>query len=272
MIDFGYDLIKSVFDGVGTSGTFFWFNISVKFIAVAFFLLNTYSSFLDSIAKDWGDASDLPLNVSKTVSSFIIIILIAGFDQLLILFERVWLPLDNAIGDYNPIAASLIELEPETAVEEEQSWTAKLIETFEEVSLVIKYPYFLAAKLLYFLLWIVDNVVYGIFLVERFFALTVLRIAGPIVFALAVFEKFRDLLFKWLKLYTAFYLLVIPYFLVIYVTNQIYDELSQGFISATPGVLTGLMLIGSMIAVGISLWLKLRLFKRSTDLLYKIFT
>ncbi|GMN12139.1 hypothetical protein MTsPCn9_34240 [Croceitalea sp. MTPC9] len=270
MIDFGYELIKSVFDGIGTSSSFRWVNYSVKFLAIAFFLLNLYGSFLDNIAKDWG-VMDLPFNFSKTVTAFMIIIVIAGFDQLLILFENLFVPLNNMIDDYNPLVASLIELEPDQAVEEEQSWTAKLIETFTDVSLVLKYPYFLIAKALYFVLWIVDNVVYGIFLVERFFALTVLRLVGPFVFALAVFEKLRDLMFKWLKLYAAFYLLIIPYFLVIYITNEIYDSLSQGFISAAPVQLSGLFLVGAMVAVGISLWLKLRLFKKSTELIYKVF-
>jgi len=271
MIDFGYDMIKSIFDGVGTSSSFMWANYSVKFLAIAFFLLNLYGSFLDNIAKDWG-TMDLPFNFSKAVSAFMIIVIIAGFDQLLILFENIFVPLNGLVENYNPLAASLIAVEPEPAMEQEQSWTAQLVETFSEIQMILKTPYFLVAKILYFILWMVDNVVYGIFLVERFFALTVLRLVGPIVFALAVFEKFRDLMYKWLKLYTAFYLLIIPYFLVIYITNEIYLNLSEGFIEETPMVLSGLMTVGSLVAVGISLWLKLRLFKKSTELIYKIFT
>ncbi len=272
MIDFGYEMIKSIFDGVGTASSFRWVNYSVKFLAIAFFLLNLYSSFFDSISKDWG-TMDLPFNFSKAVTAFAIILIIVAYDQLLLLFENLFVPLNGLLENYNPLQADLIEIEPDPAVEMEQSWTARLIETFSEIQTILKTPYFLVAKILYFVLWMVDNVVYGIFLVERFFALTVLRLIGPFVFALAVFEKFRDLMYKWIKLYVAFYLLIIPYFLVIYVTNEIYKELTDSFISVTPaGPLTGLVVTASLIAVGISLWLKLRLFKKATELTYKIFT
>ncbi|GEM_PF-2289080 len=62
------------------------------------------------------------------------------------------------------------------------------------------------------ILYLVDGIIYGIFLSERFFILGLLKLFAPIILALSIFEKFRDFLYNLAKVALRWYLVIIPFF------------------------------------------------------------
>lgn len=64
------------------------------------------------------------------------------------------------------------------------------------------------------LMYMLDSIIYGIFLCERFFVLGVIKLMSPLIFAFSVFEKFRSLLYDLMKVLLRWYLVIIPFFFV----------------------------------------------------------
>ena len=270
MVYLSYDFIKDIFAGLGKGDSFEWFNYSYKFLAASFFLLTIYSNMITS-RFEWGEPK-LPFDQGKFFNVIIIIILIASYDYILILLDSLLSPLDAQVNKYGTVHHLLSE-DDVVATTEDLSAMATLKEAAVQVIEMMKNPFGIFIKMAYVLFWFLDNLVYAIFLIERFFFLTVLRLLGPIVFVMAIFEKFRDLLYKWIKLYVAIYLLILPFFVVIYVTNEIFRQLSiqvddASYLTFLPNV----KFQTYAVIVGLSFFIKLRLFKKSTEIVYKLFT
>ena len=270
MVDLSYDFIKDIFAGLGKGDSFQWFNYSYKFLAASFFLLTIYTNMITS-RFEWGEPK-LPFDQGKFFNVIIIIVLIASYDYILILLDSLLSPLDAQVNKYNSVQHLLFK-EEVIAPEEDLSAMATLKKAASQVLEFMTRPFALFIKMFYIVFWFLDNLVYAVFLIERFFFLTVLRLLGPIVFVMAIFEKFRDLLYKWIKLYVAVYLLILPFFVVIYVTNEIYRQLSlQVDDVAYLDFLPNIKYQTYAVLVGLSFFIKLRLFKKSTEIVYKIFT
>lgn len=270
MIDLGYDLIKNIFDDLTGNNSFFWFQSGLKLLAVGFFLLTFFSNILTA-RVDWGEAK-LPFDRSKLINALIVILLIASYDKILGLLDGLLSPLDAQINKYSPLHHELFNNEIDKG-QEDIGAMAYLKKAAALVIETIQNPFSLVVKLCYLIFWIFDNLVYGFFLVERFFFLTVLKILGPVAFTMSVFERFRGLLYKWFQLYVAYYLLILPFFLVIYVTNEIFTHLSQS-IEGDPllSLMPSFKTMPYAVIMGLSFFLKFKLFKKSSDIVYKIFT
>ncbi|PIB39066.1 hypothetical protein [Maribacter sp. 4G9] len=269
MIDLSYDFIENIFSGIFSNEAAYWWSASYKLLAISFFLLTFYSNVL-STRLDWGEAT-LPFDKSKFINAIIVILLLASYDRILILLDAILSPLDSWVNTYDSFDHELFNEEVEDA-EEDLGAMAYLKKAAVLVMETLENPFSIMVKLAYVVFWFLDNLIYGIFLVERFFFLTVLKILGPIAFSLSVFEKFRDILYKWFKLYVAAYLLILPFFLVIYITNEIYRELNLKA-EAMPliDILPNIKYSVYATIIGVSFFIKLRLFKKSSEYVYKLF-
>lgn len=269
MMDISYELIQGIFNGIFSSGQFQWVNYSVKFLAISFFMLTFYSNMITS-RFDWGEAR-MPFDRSKLFNSIVVVLLIISYDRILVFMDDLLGPLDQVINDYS-IKGHIMEKQEADPQRDMDVWDYMKMASSLFIETMVN-PFSLFAKLLYVTLWILDNVVYGLFLVERFFFLTCLKILGPIAFCVSFFEKGLDTIMKWCKLYAAYYLLVIPFFLVIYVTNEIYIDMTQRATENDPfmGILPGYKNTVFCIVLFISVYLKFKLFKKSTDVVYKLF-
>lgn len=270
MIDIGYEFIEGIFSGLFSTDSFFWFSSSYKFLAISVFMLSFYSNIL-STRFDWGEAK-LPFDKSKFINTIIVVLIIASYDKVLVLFDSLLSPIDAMINTYNPLDHALFKEEVDVKTED-LGVSAALIQLANGVISTIKNPLSIITSIAYGVFWILDNIIYSVFLIERFFFLTVLKILGPIAFIMSIHEKYRDLLYKWIKLYVSAYLLIIPFFLVIYITNEMYLELYKQsdqipLIDDLPFMKTFVY----SIIVGLSFWIKLRLFKKSSEYIYKLFT
>jgi hypothetical protein len=117
--------------------------------------------------------------------------------------------------------------------------------------------------------WIGDMLIYGVFLVERFFFLGVLRVLGGIAIACSVLPKLEKWFMNWLGLYVAFYLLILPFFFINAFTNALYQHGETIINGISPFGATSPVLLILLIFI---LWVKWRLFKKSSQIVLKVFT
>ncbi|WP_421805760.1 hypothetical protein [Flagellimonas sp.] len=239
----------------------------LKILAIAFFLLNVYTGMFSKMANRFGTTT-LPFDEKKLFSSILMVLVLVFYDKLLAFLDNILLSLDQTYSHFSPTSFS----PPEQEIDEDPEMEGLLdgigmLKLFaSEALMVLQDPAYIVLLLLQGLAWIIDTALYGVFLLERFFFIGLLKVLGAIAIVLAIFEKFRDLFYKWLKLYIAIYLLIFPFFLIIgfgnYVTEFFQENIDIYFIGTQINV----------VILTIMIWLKLRLFKKSYDIVYKVFT
>ncbi|WP_127023488.1 type IV secretion system protein [Flagellimonas beolgyonensis] len=235
----------------------------LKILAIAFFLINAYTNMFSKMTDRFG-TTKLPFNEKQFFSSLFMVMVIVFYDKLLNFLDTLLLGMDEAYSKFSPL--DFAPPEEEIKKEDEADVWAILKLAGSHFIQFMTDPSYIVLLLLKGLAWIIDTAIYAVFLMERFFFIGLLKVLGAIAIVLAVFEKFRDLFYKWLKLYIAIYLLIFPFFLILGFTAFIFDAFEQN---------ADMPLLGNTIQVtvlSIMIWLKLRLFKKSYDIVYKLFT
>ena len=246
------------------------FTTALKVLAIAFFVINVWTNMFSRMGTAIGRAQ-LPFDERKLLSSLFIVLAIAFYDKLLDFLDTLLLTFDTTYSHFSPTYVLPAEEEIESTEGSFIDTGAKLKEAATQFLLIAKDPSHLLVLLLEGISWIIDLAIYAVFLLERFFFIGLLKVLGAIAIVLSVFEKFRDLAYKWLKLYIAVYLLIIPFFLIVGFGGFVFDFFDKAIGYNSPEN----FLLGSKVRVmvlAIMIWLKLRLFKKSYDLVYKIFT
>jgi len=90
----------------------------------------------------------------------------------------------------------------------------------------------------------------------------------PLVISMAVFEKFREMGYRFFKLYAAVYMIVPAFFLVNVFVNELYQEVTDNFWPNLFGTDFGSELFAPVIelaGVGFIILLKFKLYKRATS-------
>jgi len=234
----------------------------LKILAIAFFLLNMYTSMFSKVADRFG-STKLPFDEKKLFSSLVMVLAIVFYDKLLNFLDTLLVGLDGAYSKFSPL--DFTPPEEEITDEEEGDVSSILKFAGAEFIQLITDPTYIVLMILKGLAWIIDTAIYVVFLLERFFFIGLLKVLGAIAIVLAVFEKFRDLFYKWLKLYISIYLLIFPFFLILGFTAFVFDSFKDQ---------ADLPILGNAVQVtvlSIMIWLKLRLFKKSYDIVYKLF-
>jgi hypothetical protein len=96
----------------------------------------------------------------------------------------------------------------------------------------------------------------------------------PLVISMAVFEKFRDMAYRFFKLYAAVYMVVPAFFLVNVFVNLLYEEINTNFWGtllgngAESGVFAPIVQLGS---VGFIVFLKFKLYRRAISFTFRLF-
>ena len=180
--------------------------------------------------------------------------------KLIIILEAINLEYSNFSPlDFSPEEEEIVD-EPDLGIPA----SVKLFAT--QAMNIFKDPAYIFLLLLEGIAWIIDTAIYGVFLLERFFFIGLLKVLGAIAIVLAVFEKFRDLFYKWMKLYISIYLLIFPFFLIIGFASHVTNFFKENADMPILGTQVNVVILSIMI------WLKLRLFKKSYDIVYKLFT
>lgn len=265
MIDFGYQVISEIFREAYNEVGLFWSVTFLKTMAVSLFMLSLFTDLISKVKYDFG-TFQTPFSQNKLFSTLGFILIIASYDHLLLLLDGLMAGIDAKVNSYNPVVHKLTE-EEIAEIDTDQAWWVYMKLFAKQATDVLANPSSIIAKLFYFVFWVLDNLVYGVFLVERFFMLFVLKLLAPIIFIMAIYDKFRHLFYKWIQLYVGFYLLIIPFFAVIWISNSIYSKLEA---QTSSGMFAAGGIVVQAVVIGISFYLKFRLFKKSSNFIYKL--
>lgn len=235
----------------------------LKILAIAFFLLNVYTSMFNKINDRFG-STKLPFDEKKLIGSLTMVLVLVFYDKLLDFMDSLLIGLDKTYSHFSPMDFSPEEEEIKNDNTLDVWAWLKLFAT--QAVNIFKDPAYIFLLLLEGIAWIIDTAIYGVFLLERFFFIGLLKVLGAIAIVLAVFEKFRDLFYKWIKLYISIYLLIFPFFLIIGFAAHVTTFFKENADMPILGTQVNVVILSIMI------WLKLRLFKKSYDIVYKLFT
>lgn len=206
--------------------------IALKGLACSFLLLNwvkMYVDYMDEKAQGGSQKSN-PVKPSTIVVSVLYILLIlnaqrivGGLEEILLAFEKSF-PVENSQDMYNPLELSIMEYGNNDSLMDAVTNTAKAtVERFMQVTDI----FWWVLTIIKCVAWLVNVILYPTFLIYRGFLLLMLQITLPLVLALGALEKFRPMVWGWLKLYTAIYLTGLLLMFVTYFCDQIYLTLSK---------------------------------------------
>jgi len=272
-LSIGLDYVDAVFQTIKDSDFASYTIGGMKGLAILFFLLNILKKYYEGGANreglTWG------LTPTDLIKNFAVVLVVIFSTEVLGAFDSILVSIENQYRDTAPI---LLPLEmQDIAVEED---LGLLDATAKAMGLLYEYlatPFLGIRSLAYavgMFLWILDLFIYPLFLAERYFLLGIMQTFFPLVISMAVFEKFREMGYRFFKLYAAVYMIVPAFFLVNVFVNELYQEITENFWPSLFGTDFGSELFAPLIelaGVGFILLLKFKLYKRATSFTFRLF-
>ena len=269
----GLEYIDAVFTTIKDSSFSEYTIIGMKALAILFFLVNITKKYSEgAVASDgytWG------LSPSELIKNFVIVLLVIFSTQILGYFDSILVAIES---DYRNTAPALIPLQlQEMEIEEDVSFVeagTKALSMLYEYLVTPFYPMKVIAFILGLFLWIMDLFIYPLFLAERYFLLGLLQAFFPLIISMSVFEKFREMGYRFFKLYAAVYMIVPAFFLVNVFINLLYEEINTNFWSnllgpgAESGIFAPVIQLGS---IGFIVFLKFKLYTRAISFTFRLF-
>ncbi len=273
-LSFGLEYVDAVFQTIKNSDFLQYTIVGMKALAILFFLMNILKKYNEGVANrdgyTWG------LTPNELAKNFAIVILVIFSSQVLEVFDTILVAIE---GRYRSTAPALLPLQlQDVSLEDDvgvldaaRKGSALLYEALSSPLFGLR----ILAFIISVFLWLLDLFIYPLFLAERFFLLGIMQAFFPLVISLAVFEKFRSMAYTFFKLYAAVYMLVPAFFLVNIFVNELYTELTTNFWVTLFGTDFGSSFFAPIIelgTVGFIVFLKFKLYKRSTSFTFKLFT
>lgn len=273
-MDLGLEYIDAVFTTIKQTDLSQYTLVGMKGLAVLLFLVNLIKKYNEgAVASDgytWG------LSPSDLIRNLMVVILVIFSTEILTVFDGILVGIESNFRDTAPALVPLqlqdIEMERDMGLVEAGS---KALGMLYEYLVTPFYPMKVVAFIIGIFLWIMDLFIYPLFLAERFFLLGLMQLLFPLVISLAVFEKFRELGYRFFRLYAAIYMIVPAFFLVNIFINQLYEAINTDFWPNLVGdsldrsVLAPVIQLGS---IGFMVLLKFKLYKQAIAFTFRIFT
>ncbi|MCP9201302.1 hypothetical protein MKO06_15440 [Gramella sp. GC03-9] len=273
-MDLGLVYIDAVFTTIKQTDLSQYTITGIKALAVLLFLINIIKKYHEgAVASDgytWG------LNPADLIRNLVIVLLVIFSSEILSVFDGILVGVESRFRDTAPALVPLqlqdVEIERDMGLVEAGS---KALAMLYEYLVTPFYPMKVIAFILGIFLWIMDLFIYPLFLAERFFLLGLMQLLFPLVISLSVFEKFRELAYRFFKLYAAVYMIVPAFFLVNIFINQLYNAINTDFWPNLVGnsidgsVLAPVIQLGS---IGFMVLLKFKLYKQAIAFTFRIFT
>ena len=245
----------------------------MKALAILFFLVNIIKKYNEgAVSSDgytWG------LSPAELIKNFVVVLLVIFSTQVLDFFDGILVAIET---EYRNTAPALLPLQlQEMEIEEDINFVeagTKALSMLYEYLVTPFYPMKVVAFILGIFLWIMDLFIYPLFLAERYFLLGLMQAFFPLVISMAVFEKFREMGYRFFKLYAAVYMIVPAFFLVNVFVNLLYEEINTNFwgnllvTGAESGVFAPIIQLGS---VGFIVFLKFKLYRRAISFTFRLF-
>lgn len=272
-LSIGLEYVDAVFQTIKDSDFAFYTIGGMKVLAILFFLINILKKYYEGGATrqglTWG------LTPTDLIKNFAVVLIVIFSTEVLDAFDSILVAVE---AQYRGTAPILLPLEmQDIQVEEDLSL---LDATAKAMGLLYEYlatPFLGIRTLAYamgMILWILDLFIYPLFLAERYFLLGIMEAFFPLVISMAVFEKFREMGYRFFKLYAAVYMIVPAFFLVNVFVNELYQEITDNFWPNLFGTDFGSELFAPLIelaGVGFILLLKFKLYKRATSFTFRLF-
>lgn len=265
-----YAVILKAYQSFFDDGIMFDILSGIKFLAIVFFVLSVSTNMISSMGGSWTGEVKLPYNKNKLLVSLAFVLLIAFFDKFTMLIDNILLPLDTYFNKFETL--SLTEAASEEIRETTDETWMSIFKKYAsyQVSLLSGGMQEYVLGFFLFIAKIIDSMIYVVFLVERFFFLGLLKILGPFAILFSIYSAKKDMFEKWFKMYVAVYLLIIPFYLILGFTAELIKTINLRL--ASQSAVVDIMFGKAVLTVAIMLiiWIKLRLFKKSYDIVYKI--
>ncbi|RDY57920.1 hypothetical protein [Flagellimonas nanhaiensis] len=273
-LSIGLEYVDTVFQTIKDSNFATYAIGGMKALAVMFFLVNILKKYYEGGANregmTWG------LTPTDLIKNFAVVLVVIFSTEVLDAFDAILVAIE---GQYRDTAPILLPLQlQELAIEEES--TGLLDATARAMALLYEWlatPFLGLRTLAYaggLILWILDLFIYPLFLAERYFLLGIMQAFFPLVTSMAVFEKFREMGYRFFRLYAAVYMIVPAFFLVNVFVNELYQEVTDNFWPNLFGTDFGSQLFAPIIelaVVGFIILLKFKLYKRATSFTFRLF-
>ena len=273
-LSIGLEYVDAVFQTIKASDFASYVIGGMKFLAVLFFLLNIFKKYYEGGATHqgltWG------LTPTDLIKNFAVVLVVIFSTEVLDAFDTILVAIE---GQYRGTAPTLLPLGmQEIEVEED---LGLLDATAKAMGLLYEWlatPFLGIRTLAWGLglfLWVLDLFIYPLFLAERYFLLGVMQAFFPLVLSMAVFEKFREIGYRFFKLYAAVYMIVPAFFLVNVFVNELHQEITENFWPSLFGTDFGSELFAPIIelaGIGFIILIKFKLYKRATSFTFRLFT
>ncbi|WP_394973140.1 hypothetical protein [uncultured Croceitalea sp.] len=272
-LSIGLEYVDAVFQTIKNSDFASYTIGGMKVLAILFFLINILKKYYEGGATlqglTWG------LTPTDLIKNFAVVLVVIFSTEVLGAFDSILVAVE---GQYRSTAPTLVPLEMQDIEVEED--LGLLDATAKAMGLLYEYltTPFLGIRFLAYgigmFLWLLDIFIYPLFLAERYFLLGIMQAFFPLVISMAVFEKFREIGYRFFKLYAAVYMIVPAFFLVNVFVNELYQEITDNFWPSLFGTDFGSELFAPLIelaGVGFILLLKFKLYKRATSFTFRLF-
>ena len=273
-LSIGLEYVDAVFRTIKDSDFASFTIVGMKVLAVLFFLLNILKKYYEGAASQQGPTWGL--TPADLIKNFVVVLVVIFSTEVLDAFDTILVAIE---GQYRGTAPVLLPLGiQEIEVEED---LGLMDATAKAMGLLYEYLVtpFLGIRILAtgfgLLLWVLDLFIYPLFLAERYFLLGIMQAFFPLVISMAVFEKFREMGYRFFKLYAAVYMIVPAFFLVNVFVNELYREITDNFWPGLFGTDFGSELFAPVIelaGIGFILLLKFKLYKRATSFTFRLFS
>ena len=269
----GLEYVDAVFTTIKDSSFSQYTIMGMKTLAILFFLVNIIKKYSEgAVSSDgytWG------LSPAELIKNFIIVLLVIFSTQLLGYLDSILVAIET---EYRTTAPALLPLQlQEMQIEEDVNFVeagTKALSMLYEYLVTPLYPMKVVAFILGIFLWIMDIFIYPLFLAERYFLLGLMQAFFPLIISMAVFEKFREMGYRFFRLYAAVYMIVPAFFLVNVFVNLLYTEINTNFwgnllgTGADSGIFAPIVQLGS---VGFIVFLKFKLYRRAISFTFRLF-
>ena len=273
-LSIGLEYVDAVFTTIKESSFSQYTIVGMKALAVLFFLINIMKKYNEGAVNNegytWG------LSPAELIKNFVIVLLVIFSTQVLGYFDSILVAIES---EYRNTAPALLPLQlQDMKIEEDIHFVeagTKALSMLYEYLVTPFYPMKVIAFILGIFLWVMDLFIYPLFLAERYFLLGLMQAFFPLVLSMAVFEKFREMGYRFFRLYSAVYLIVPAFFLVNVFVNLLYEEINTNFWSnllgtgAESGIFAPIIQLGS---VGFIVFLKFKLYRRAISFTFRLFS
>lgn len=272
-MDLGLEYIDAIFTTLKETDISRYTLTGVKTLAVLLFLVNLLKKYQEgAVSPDgytWG------LQPADLIKNFSLTLLVIFSSQILGFFDGILVSIEANFRDTAPALIPLqlqdIEIEQDLGLVEAGS---KALSMLYEYLVTPFYPMKVVAFILGLFLWIMDLFIYPLFLAERFFLLGLLQLFFPLILSLAVFEKFREMGYRFFRLYAAVYMVVPAFFLVNIFINELYRAINLDFWPNLVGedmdgsILAPVIQLGSILFI---VFLKFKLYRKAISFTFRLF-